>query len=553
MKSATLDEVIHSLKEEKENEVGCRFPCRVILLHSRESYISCVNALKQICDKTISADELFSGADVMPGYDTLLSKVDSDKWMLLPGVSEYLRLFSTSERRSGRFAKLWRKAIDASTKGRILIPLWNCDTLWFDKALEFALDERQDDYVWSISDDEPSIPEKLYIKILSSDFEAYINQLNEKYSMIIGLRDWYSGMVENSKLPNDYCLLTKQARSVENSVGNITINVTKDAFSFVSANLNGGQSLKRDELSDAALNELFDEALKNTSVNQAILNRFNMSQFDANLMISGWDNMPDGKRELVRLWYRLNPDNSYLCHCFEVSELCDVEKHIMLDIFDLLNPHQEWIKEYCELSNRLKLKKDDVFFKKLDGIPLYSDRLLFLSSNTREERIYLIRLHAQCMRNEFLQTGEEGIKNEYRRIFSTVTDLIDIEMLPGLMSLYSYKLATKANLKNINEVRCRNAQVLINELRGFKFIQPQSGLGDLYAAILIENRDAVQRMLASMGIFCTIIWPLNDEQRLVCEIARYTEDHVLAVYCDQRYTIEDMKYIAFCIRRVCNG
>lgn len=403
MKSATLDEVIHSLKEEKENEVGCRFPCRVILLHSRESYISCVNALKQICDKTISADELFSGADVMPGYDTLLSKVDSDKWMLLPGVSEYLRLFSASERRSGRFAKLWRKAIDASTKGRILIPLWNCDTLWFDKALEFALDERQDDYVWSISDDEPSIPEKLYIKILSSDFEAYINQLNEKYSMIIGLRDWYSGMVENSKLPNDYCLLTKQARSVENSVGNITINVTKDAFSFVSANLNGGQSLKRDELSDAALNELFDEALKNTSVNQAILNRFNMSQFDANLMISGWDNMPDGKRELVRLWYRLNPDNSYLCHCFEVSELCDVEKHIMLDIFDLLNSHQEWIKEYCELSNRLKLKKDDVFFKKLDGIPLYSDRLLFLSSNTREERIYLIRMVGQWMR----QNAEE--------------------------------------------------------------------------------------------------------------------------------------------------
>lgn len=188
-----------------------------------------------------------------------------------------------------------------------------------------------------------------------------------------------------------------------------------------------------------------------------------------------------------------------------------------------------------------------------DGGLLWTDKKLKKRDYSEDLTFSEIRLHAQCMRNEFLQTGEEGIKNEYRRIFSTVTDLIDIEMLPGLMSLYSYKLATKANLKNINEVRCRNAQVLINELRGFKFIQPQSGLGDLYAAILIENRDAVQRMLASMGIFCTIIWPLNDEQRLVCEIARYTEDHVLAVYCDQRYTIEDMKYIAFCIRRVCNG
>ena len=96
MRTATLDEVIRSLKEEKEDKVGCRFPCRVILLHSRESYISCVDTLKQLCDKTISTDELFSGADVMPGYDTLLSKVDSDKWLLLPGVSEYLRLFSAS-------------------------------------------------------------------------------------------------------------------------------------------------------------------------------------------------------------------------------------------------------------------------------------------------------------------------------------------------------------------------------------------------------------------------------------------------------------------------
>ena len=39
------------------------------------------------------------------------------------------------------------------------------------------------------------------------------------------------------------------------------------------------------------------------------------------------------------------------------------------------------------------------------------------------------------------------------------------------------------------------------------------GLGDVYVAVLVENRDKIQRELASEGIFCTIIWPLSDERK----------------------------------------
>ena len=156
------------------------------------------------------------------------------------------------------------------------------------------------------------------------------------------------------------------------------------------------------------------------------------------------------------------------------------------------------------------------------------------------------------MRNEFLKSGDESIKSEYRIIFSTVTDMIDEEKLPGLMSQYAYERACQINLSEVNEKRSRNAQVLIDELKGFSFVQDKTGLGDVYVAVLIENRDAVQKKLASMGIFCTIIWPLNDEQRVACEVAKYTEEHMLTIYCDQRHSVEDMKYISSCIRRVCN-
>ena len=186
-----------------------------------------------------------------------------------------------------------------------------------------------------------------------------------------------------------------------------------------------------------------------------------------------------------------------------------------------------------------------------DGGLLWTDRKL--KEEYSEDLTFSdVRLRAQCMRNEFLHSCDESIKAEYRKIFSTVTDMIDEEKLPGLMSQYAYERACQINLNEVNTVRERNAQVLIDELKGFSFVQDKTGLGDVYVAVLIENRDAAQKKLASKGIFCTIIWPLNDEQRAACEVAKYTEEHMLTIYCDQRHSVEDMKYIASCIRRVCD-
>jgi hypothetical protein len=46
-----------------------------------------------------------------------------------------------------------------------------------------------------------------------------------------------------------------------------------------------------------------------------------------------------------------------------------------------------------------------------------------------------------------------------------------------------------------------------------------------------------------MGIFNTVIWPLNNEQKEICNTANYTEEHMLAAPCDQRYGSIDMEFI----------
>lgn len=397
-----LQESISNLKAEKANKVASRFPCRILLLHSREDYCDAVSSLKALCDRVVSSDELFTSADVMPAYDKLLEMIKSNEWVWLPGVSEYLRLFYKSEQRTERFAKLWHSMVDASSTGRIIIPLWNCDSLWYDTSLGLRTDERQKDFVYSISDHEAT-SEQMNITVFSSAFEEYINQLNGKYTLIFGLREWYDRMLNETQIPTDYYLLTKQARSVSQTMGDVTIRPIKTPYEFIRENLQDGFELKEEACSEEMLGELFNESLKNSTIRDAILHRFNIVTFDGVGVMAKWASFSKGKQQLLRLWYQLNPDNSYLCHCFEKYGLEEIEEHILLEIFDVLQFHNEWVAEYQQLIQVLKLKKNETYFAKLSTIPTYEERLAFLTGDTREERIYILRMVGQWLKQDAAQ------------------------------------------------------------------------------------------------------------------------------------------------------
>lgn len=162
------------------------------------------------------------------------------------------------------------------------------------------------------------------------------------------------------------------------------------------------------------------------------------------------------------------------------------------------------------------------------------------------------RLKAQCMRHEFLACGDESIKTEYRKIFSTVSDLMD-EDGPSAMSAYAYELAKDMDWDWVRRTRQQNAETLISILSTspyISFIQDKGGLSDLYVPFTVPNRDEVQRRLSAEGIFNTIIWPLSTQQKSECRVAKQTEENMLAAPCDQRYSTDDMKTIGAEIVRV---
>jgi hypothetical protein len=156
------------------------------------------------------------------------------------------------------------------------------------------------------------------------------------------------------------------------------------------------------------------------------------------------------------------------------------------------------------------------------------------------------RLTAQTMRHAFLQNGDAALKPAFRQLFSRVSDILDSDTNPSRMSAYAYAMAQAADWHGIKQQRFENARVLTTILRDnphVRLIQPVAKDSALYVPFLVSKRDEIQAQLSPMGIFNTIIWPLNDEQKRVCPIAKQTEETMLAAPCDQRYTAADMQDI----------
>ena len=103
----TIKEVVSAFQREKQEAVASRFPCRAIMVKNIKQYRELLSELKKISDiRIVQTSELFSNADVMPRFDNLKDSKYQNQWVILTGISEYLRLFSKKEQTDRRFANL---------------------------------------------------------------------------------------------------------------------------------------------------------------------------------------------------------------------------------------------------------------------------------------------------------------------------------------------------------------------------------------------------------------------------------------------------------------
>ena len=72
--------------------------------------------------------------------------------------------------------------------------------------------------------------------------------------------------------------------------------------------------------------------------------------------------------------------------------------------------------------------------------------------------------------------------------------------------------------------------------------------------ILVNNRrDELQSWLAEKNIYCPVLWPLREDTYLKYKVSAYMSDNILSIPCDQRYSIDDMEYVAKAINAFFRG
>lgn len=410
----TITEVISVLQQEKLNSLPSRFPCRAIMVKTIQQYCNLLSELKKISDiRVIKANEIFSGADVMPKYSNLSADMYHNEWVILTGVSEYLRLFSKKEASDRRFASLWNSQVPSSSVGRIIIPLWGCEAQWFDSAINLNGDIRQEDFFFDCTDDDQH-EQEMNLLVLSGMFEQHLSNFKHGNGVLcVGLREWFEYWENPSATNTSFILLTKRFHGITSTSGNINIHVVSDILSFIRENMPGGQCLTTENCSDEMQSALFSYALQGISLDESVLKILNVSAFSGIDIMSKWNGLPISNKKFVKLWFQIHPDDSYLCHCFAVADsVVDISLVVLHEIFTRRISRPDWVNEFKALASVMLLKPDSDYFKSIDAIPEFENRLDYITSSVREERIYLLKMVGQWLRKDAEQVKNSTKLNE---------------------------------------------------------------------------------------------------------------------------------------------
>ena len=69
----------------------------------------------------------------------------------------------------------------------------------------------------------------------------------------------------------------------------------------------------------------------------------------------------------------------------------------------------------------------------------------------------------------------------------------------------------------------------------------------MFVPIIVENRDKLRKYLIDKKIYCPVHWPLSNYHKIKVNDQEIYQNE-LSLICDQRYNLDDMKYIVDVIK-----
>ena len=205
-----------------------------------------------------------------------------------------------------------------------------------------------------------------------------------------------------------------------------------------------------------------------------------------------------------------------------------------------------------------KSKDDYTIFssRKWAGLPdsgvMWSNKDIIVQYDEPDFKYAELKNQAMKIKSEYLSTHDISIKQKFMELFKQAEEIIDNDVKIIEMSEFSKELLYSLDFEKILNIRKSHVKHFEEKLEEvnkslkekIKLLSKGTNCSGQYFPIYVNNQKELQKHLANNNIYCPVIWPMMEElDNAEFGFCNDLVSHMLAIPCDQRYSLEEIDYI----------
>lgn len=161
-----------------------------------------------------------------------------------------------------------------------------------------------------------------------------------------------------------------------------------------------------------------------------------------------------------------------------------------------------------------------------------------------DARMVETKRFASELKYKFLFEGD-GDKPTFKAMYREAEELLDNQKGYYTIGEISANIQANLDVEQLKKKRRKNYKTLLDGFMGIKgakvvFETLPDDVVPLYFPILVDDRDAIQGLLAYNDIYAPVVWPKEDKCPPIGIIANSFYKKILCIPIDQRYDVDDM-------------
>ena len=168
-------------------------------------------------------------------------------------------------------------------------------------------------------------------------------------------------------------------------------------------------------------------------------------------------------------------------------------------------------------------------------------------NSVSDDRTQFVSKHlaAGVLKKKYMYSADDSMKVFYRGLQAEAGSEIKNDYNLYKISSESEAILSTLNVDAVKYARKSNYEHLYSVVKDNPYFDVLFAPGDNQSPFMFvvksKQRDLLQQSLAKLGVYCQVIWPVSDDAKSVCPIAKEMEETMLAIPIDQRYGYYDIE------------